>query len=782
METMRINLTLMCKLASLVFCAAVYGISCTPDNPFDNGKEEEINTDFQDSLTLVLNRQAKAMRTILSSETPVQVVSFKQLQKGEKDGLYEVGLSSELTFHVYVGRGDNFVEPLTCTHVEGVAYWAYVDTEGVVLPFEDEQGNKHALASDFSFEVKKDEYSVKIADKTYELGYTINDDIQVFECEMLNDPSGEFYGLRFYFGNDNVKTVYFAEYAGVYFYLPEDAGKSVVTELFVADGGTNMLSLAIFDGIDYKYVAPEGWSVSETEEEGVVSALVIAPESYDVDAETPLELTVVATDDSFVFATVVLTDRMFRSLALSATGPVIVPTPGLGKFAYGIALDEEYNEDEVLALGGALISGSQPSEQGAAVSSTAVSKTFEEVLGEPLDEEKRFVLWAVAEGQILSKGFGKIVVNFDSPKSYLLDAELNVQVKGAERVYMGVIENVENVKAEILDQLQMDALDYAEVPDVFEYNGKATEFTSTPGYENGMRYDTEYLVWVVPAVSGEYTYTEDDIFSYPIKTNAITPGGDLEITCGEIEVSPSTLKFPLSSPGAAMICYAFFNNKEGRMLSGDPDEDKYNAITEAKHNGRLSEAKESFTDKVDAYASNLNDEGAVTYWVAAFAVDADGKYGKVYCESATTLKLDYDKTIELSVVASNITSNSATFTVTSSKGKLTDYIYWVGRESDPFNGLSYLGGTKKTAQKHMALNPDDENILRCMRKYGELSEDGSITITDMTMDTKYVFYILQKGEQYYSEAGYGSATTSKIKLGDVVEQNTQKWNEKTDKC
>ena len=81
----------------------------------------------------------------------------------------------------------------------------------------------------------------------------------------------------------------------------------------------------------------------------------------------------------------------------------------------------------------------------------------------------------------------------------------------------------------------------------------------------------------------------------------------------------------------------------------------------------------------------------------------------------------------------------------------------------------------------MALNPDDENILRCMRKYGELSEDGSITITDMTMDTKYVFYILQKGEQYYSEAGYGSATTSKIKLGDVVEQNTQKWNETKNK-
>ena len=757
-------------------------VSCAPEGPESpagpDAPDGDQNTEYVDSLTLVLSKQVKAMQDVLTADEPVQVEAYRQLQKGEKEGLYEISLSSGLTFHAFAGQSESFAEPLTCALVDGVKYWAYVDAEGNVVPFGDKQGNRHALTSELAFEIKDDAYSVKIEDKTYELGYTVEDALQVFELEVLTDASDAFYGVRFDFGNGVVKTVYFAEYESVYFYLPSDETKTKVSDLYVADDADNTLALECFEGIDYKYVVPQGWSVSETNDGGVVSVLVTAPESYEVDAESPLELSVVAADDSFVFASVMLTDQPFRSLELSATGPVIVPSTGLGKFAYGITLVDGFVQDDILALGKALIDGTQTSAQGAAVSSFAVSKTFAEILGSSLDEEARYVLWVVADGELLSKEFGQITARISSSKSYLLDADISVEVRGAEAVYMGVVENVEGAKTEILELVQTAALEPVRVTDqLFVYEGKATEFTSTEGYENGMRYAAEYLVWVIPAVSGDYTYTEEDIFSHVVKTNDITPGGDLKITCGDAVVTPSTITFPVSCPGAEMICYAYYDEVGGSLISTDTNEGRYNSMFDPNDNYRLGEVKFVYADNAEAYASNLNDEAATTYCLAVFAVDAEGKYGEVHCASATTLKLAYDSSITLSVDAPSelISSSSATFKVTST-GDLSDYIYWVGRTSDPFwKNTNYCGATRNGAQKYMALNPDDENIQRCMRKYGQLSADGTITITDMTMETQYVFVILEKGDTYFSKAASKTATTLAADLGQIVREGTPQW-------
>lgn len=782
---MKTYLKIWANLLMALFVSVVVG--CQPDiqpeeedipSTDNTGKDSEKEA-LVDSLTLALSKQAKAMHDVLASDELVQVTACRQLQKGEKEGLYEITLSSELSFQAFVGMDNEFDEPLTCADVDGVNCWAYVDSEGNAVPFADEQGNKHALSSQLAFEIKDDAYSVKIADKSYKLDYTIEDAIQVFEYELLNDSEGVLYGVRFDFGNGIVKDVYVAEYAGVYFCLPGDAEKTAVSELFVPDNGNNELILVVSESIDYKFVAPEGWTVTDVQEEGTVKVRINAPESYEVDAENPLEVSVVAADGSFVFTTITVTDQPFRSMELSATGPVIVPTTGLGKFAYGITLLDAYVESDVLVLGEALIAGTQTSAQGAAVSSVSVSKTFEEILGSALDPEARYVLWGVANGGLVSKEFGQITAKISSSKSYLLDADINVEVRGADAVFMGVIENAEGAKAEILDLVQTASLESMNVTDqLYVYEGKATKFTSTPGYENGMRYDTEYLVWVIPAVSGDYTYTEDDMFCYVVKTNPIVPGGDLKITCGEAVVTPSTISFPVSCPGAAMISYAYFDELGGMLVAGSSNDDKYNAIFADNHSSRKGEAKSVYADQTDAYASNLNDEAATTYWLAAVAVDADGKYGEVYCVSATTLKLAYDDSITLTVDAPSelITSSSATFKVTSAGGDLSDYIYWVGRTTDPFwANTSYCGATRGGAQKYMALNPDDENIQKCMRKYGPLSADGTITISDMTMETQYVFVILEKGQTYFSKAASKTAKTLAADLGEIVREGTPQW-------
>ena len=313
----------------------------------------------------------------------------------------------------------------------------------------------------------------------------------------------------------------------------------------------------------------------------------------------------------------------------------------------------------------------------------------------------------------------------------------------------------------------------------FEYNGEASDFPQVDDFKAELAPATSYILWVVPAVDGEYEYTEKDIIFAEFTTNDILPGGSLELTCGEPKVTPSSISFPLSCDGAEMIYYAYLTAEGGSRFAGvSNDEMKFEQIITEDSDYRVGDYVTVVGNQTEAVGRNLNDEAATEYWLYAVAVDADGKYGKVHCVSSKTLALAYDNSITLTVDAPSetITASSAIFKVTSTGGDLSDYIYWVGRVSDPFwANTSYCGGTRNGAQKYMALNPDDENITRCMRKYGPLSADGTIAITDMTMETQYVFVILERGETYFSKAASKMAKTLAADLGEIVRAGSEKW-------
>ena len=77
----------------------------------------------------------------------------------------------------------------------------------------------------------------------------------------------------------------------------------------------------------------------------------------------------------------------------------------------------------------------------------------------------------------------------------------------------------------------------------------------------------------------------------------------------------------------------------------------------------------------------------------------------------------------------------------------------------------------------MALNFDDENITKTMKKYGEIGPDGTIVFEGLTMETEYIFMILEKGEQFYSKAGYKKVKTLAADLGTIVTEGSQQWND-----
>lgn len=743
------------------------------ENPSPGPDQGEVVNPLVDSLESVLYRQVRAMQLVLTGE---DVMISSCSQKGAENQ-YEISFTSGASFTILVDKNDEFTEVMTYTEADSVKYWALCDQKGNVLDVKDAEGKKIPVDQHGDIKLVDEKFMFQVDEHSVDMGYMMENPIQIFDCTPLFDNNGAVYAVEFNFGADKVTTVYVYEYAGLYFYLAADQQKTAVTEMYVNVAGEATFAVSMAAEYDWTPVVPEGWTATVRKDGDVTYVDVKGPESMDgVFADAP-QLSAVATDGSFVFTSVTLVGEQFKTMAVSVTDAVIAPTMGLGKFVYGITLLSEYDEAAVKEFATQLLAGGD-AVQGAAVSEVAVSKPFAEVLGSELDPEERYVLWAMADGVLKTMEFGEISVDIEIVKPGLLDADVNVQINGATLIFGGVVEKTEDVIDNILYQVTNLIYDPVVVDQKFVYAGEASDFPQVDGLKTELSPSTSYILWVVPAVDGEYEYTEKDIIFEEFATNDIVPGGTLELTCGEPKITPSSISFPLSCEGAEMIYYAYLDSEGGFRFASVPDDEiKFEQIVSSDNDDRVGDFVAVRGNQVDAVGKNLNDEAATEYWLYAVAIDADGKYGKVHCVSATTLALAYDNSITVSVDAPSetITASSVTFKVTST-GDLSDYIYWVGRVSDPFwVNTSYCGGTRGGAQKYMALNPDDENIVKCMRKYGSLSSDGTLTISDLTMETQYVFVILERGETYFSKAASKTAKTLAADLGEIVRKGTAKW-------
>lgn len=774
-------------LASFCLILAV-AVSCGPEDPQQGTEEPGPGTEepapgptpgpgeenpLVDSLENVLYRQVRAMQLVLTGE---EVMIATCAQKGEADQ-YEVSFTSGASFTAIVDEAGEFTELLSYTEADGVKYWAISDKDGNLAEVKDAEGKKVAVETSADIKLVDEKYMFKVGEHSVEMGYMIENPVQIFSFKPLFDKDGAVYAVEFNFGADKVKTVYVYEYAGLYFHLAADQEKTAVSEMYVNVAGEATLAVSMAAEYDWTPSVPEGWTATVRKEGDATYVDVKAPENREGAFADAPQLSAVSADGSFVFATITLVGDQFKTMAVSVTDAVIAPSVGLGKFAYGIALLSAFDEAAVKELAAQLLAGGEATA-GNAVSEVSVSKPFAEILGAELNPEERYVLWAMADGVLKTMEFGEIAVDIEIVKSGLLDADVNVQISGATSIFGGVIEKYDAAVSDILYQVTNLIYDPVVVDQKFEYEGKASDFPQVDGYKTELEPATSYLLWVVPAVDGEYEYTEKDIIFAEFTTNDIVPGGSLELTCGEPKVTPSSITFPLSCDGAEMIYYAYLTAEGGSRFASVPDDAvKFEQIISEDSDFRIGDYVTVTGNQTDAVGRNLNDESATEYWLYAVAVDADGKYGKVHCVSAKTLALAYDSSITLTVDAPSetITAYSATFKITST-GDLSDYIYWVGRVSDPFwANTNYCGGTRSGAQKYMALNPDDENIIKCMRKYGSISEDGTITITEMTMETQYVFVILEKGDTYFSKAASKTVKTLAADLGEIVREGTAKW-------
>ncbi len=771
------------QIAKALFCLVVVSpalTSCYDDSELWGAVDEL--TDRVTKLEADLKAQADAMSSLLSDGSTIA--------KCEKqaDGSYVVTLSDGAKFKV-LPAGTDFSALMTYVEVGGSKYWAVYGPTGEVETLKDAEGKNIPVSVKVDVTVKDGKYFLVINGVEYETGYDVEDLVQVYEsCTPHTDASGNVYALTFSFGDGLDVTVSVDGYKGVLFKLENAGSVALVSDYFVPYGKTQTFLIDKEGVIEYAPIAPSGWKVVERadKQSGSTYLDITAPSRELVAtgaafAGGDLKAVAIVEGGDATITKLTLSAEPFRTLDMSSTRLVAEPYTGVSKYVYGIVPEDDFDKDAVLAnVEDMVVSGSE-APAGYAVAETAVNLSMSEIFGGDLDPEKRYTFFVIpalydleAESvyyldpeMLVTYSFGAILAKISEPVPSLFDAEIAVEVVGTDKMWAGTSVKTDDLFTNIAYSITNGIQEPVSVS--LAYSGKASEFPTAEANANvDFTPGTAYVTWLVPFDPEKTEYTADDIVYKEFTTHPVAQGGALNVTAGDPVVTASAITFPLSAEGAEMIYYAYLTEDEGGRLAVTEgmDEYKFQLIQESE---RCAVVK---ADEVEASVSGLIPES--TMWLYAAAVDADGKYGKVTCVSATLEKVKFNS-LTVSYTNVEIGSDEIEYEIAVTGGTPVRYIYWIGTLNDPF--WVKCGKTRGNAEKYMAINPEDEAITKVMRANGDISADGKIKITGLRLEEDYIMMVLAQDESgLFSKGAYKKVTTLAADLGEVRTEGSDLWN------
>ena len=734
-----------------------------------------------DSLENSLNQQFNALNSLLDGKT------ISSCEKNP-DGSYDVTLSNGTKFTV-LADGTDYSSLVSIKVENGVKYWATYNADGNLEVVTDAEGNPVPVVKRAKVKVIVEDgiYYLEIDGQKYMTGYDTKDLVQVFSsCEILKDATGNAYAMKFTFGEGMTITVAVDGYNGVLFRQPNATGTSmVISDYYICYGETASILLDKAGVIDYVMQIPDGWRVEErTDEYSEETYLdITAPSKATVAAgaavaKGDLKIVAVVEGGKAAVSKLVVSAEPFKVFNISGSKAIVEPYEGVQKYVYGIVAYNDFDEAAIIAKVGEILTTTGDAPAGYNVAEDGISKSHTETFGTELDPEGDYMFWAVPalykegedagfyvkEGLITTFRITPVSVKISEPVAGLLDAEVSIKIEGTDKVYAGTSVKADDLFENILYQINNGIIDPVKAA---TYEGPASAYPSADANKDvDFLPGTTYVTWVIPVEDGRETYQESDVTFMEFTTKSVTAGGSLKVTLGEAEVTKTTVSIPVEAEGAELIYYAYFNSD--RYLSTDNDS-KVKLILDQEGYATVKGSKtDAVIDRVKPNSSR---------WLMAVAVDKDGKYGEVATAGAKTLAVEYNS-LTLTVTADDITNDSARIKVDVADGTATEFVYWIGKVKDNFwANSSYLGATRQNAQQYMACYPDDENIVKCMNKYGKIGEDGILDVYDLSMTTDYVIMVIAKDESgLYSKGGYKMITTLAADLGTIVRTDSDEWN------
>lgn len=286
------------------------------------------------------------------------------------------------------------------------------------------------------------------------------------------------------------------------------------------------------------------------------------------------------------------------------------------------------------------------------------------------------------------------------------DLEVKINVVGANTYYVGLVpaeytygfpideymQNQEGPFGYFQMALQYGMPEYAFSQMGTMFGGEFGEVmpetinASTFNYGSPFLPNTKFYMWVFPVVEGleltDYNYEENlKPYIYEFTTAGIQPGGSLNATFGDAELSYTSITVPVSAEGAMLVYYNFYDVETyNEMSSAD-------VLADLLSNGYVKSES-----KFEAVNNNLS-EGTSRY-LAAVVVDENGMYGDVVEGSYTTPTLEYSETFVATLGEPVFTANGKNWDVsvpvTVEGGTAAKYYYYWGNAARTEEQLATL--------------------------------------------------------------------------------------------
>ena len=756
----------------MVACLAVpAAVSC-----FDpSGLQEQIDmlVDKVYELEEKLNNELSALKSMIDGNAMISSVIVSA------EGVTTIKLTTGAEFQLYPKQDmQSFITYMKASiNGENVDCWAYIDEKGVKRYMRDAEGNPIPVAA----ETPK---VVEIDGETYlEIGgvqYPLSGNSVFSDYELITDElTGDVYAVTFTFGEGMSFTVTVDGACGFSFVTTSGGfGQTlIIKDYFISYGLTEKVQIDPRGVVDYVLQVPDGWRVKEVEDVymGAKYFAITAPskelvQSGVAEAEGDLKVVAVLEGGKATVSRLYVTTSPFTTFDVSLGNLNAKMYNGLQKFVYGVALKSQFEEDAVFSEAeGLLTEYSYPAGYG--VTSEDLSVTVTEVLGaEPVAGEE-YVFWALPalyyetiedagyyldQKTFVTKDFKYSSVAFEVSDIRFRDAQLSMEVVGADAYYMELVPASEFLMEDLLYYLNNRYYDPITSP--MSYEGSI--FTLT-GVEAAPA--TAYVAWVAVAEDGK-TYTEADVVMCEFSTLKLEAGGSVNVAAGEQTVTALDVVVPLTAEGAESIYYSFMAKSSANSYADD--EAKVTYLFEKGTSVKSTAVEARLTDFIS------KTKPATSYVMMAVASDKDGKYGQVLTLEVATSEITYN---DIVVNVELLANDPGNVVLGVSAKDATDFIYWVGRTADnTWKSTNFLGGKLETAEAYMYLNSDNYKITSVMASYPLV--DGKITLTDLTVDVDYVIVAMAKDANgVYSHGTMLKFVPNPVALGNVITKEDPKW-------
>ena len=233
---------------------------------------------------------------------------------------------------------------------------------------------------------------------------------------------------------------------------------------------------------------------------------------------------------------------------------------------------------------------------------------------------------------------------------------------------------------------------------------------------------TDYLVWILPEKTGEYT--ADDFIIYSFTSSPIIADNSIAAPSCEItDVTYGGFTANVTPAAGAYKTYAAI-----RKTSALP-EGELELITELIDINQFSEG--TATLEVSANSFSAEDEVCIV----AVALTEDGRYGKLYKEVVPLKTLEYSDNLSVSATSKIHGLGDVTLSLTF-EGNPSTITYYCTHSN-------YFGD--ETMQDMLARGQIGDAVVD--KKISELADGNTIELTGLTMGVEYTFYALVKDAQ-----------------------------------